>query len=365
MTGLLASIVVDLAPARECRDLAEDWCALEARADGSFFQSWRWLGTWLAELPADIEPLRLRARLAGETIGLALLTPCRTRRHGFLVARQLHLNATGAGHDRLTVEHNGFLADRRSAAAITTALLRHLAERHELWEELVLPGVDPALEGPAAALGYRVLSLQRSRCPYVDLAALGTDSYLDRLGPNTRQQLRRAHRLYGGPGLDAATDVAQAMTFLTELTELHDARWRAVGKAGAFADDFLKGFHRRLVTEGVRAGAVQLLRTRAGDGRIIGYLYNFMHRGRVYAYQSGFERPADNRLKPGLVSHHLAIEMNRAAGQRVYDFLAGDSRYKRSLSNHVSELLWLVVQRPALKFEIENAARALKRLLRR
>jgi CelD/BcsL family acetyltransferase involved in cellulose biosynthesis len=138
-----------------------------------------------------------------------------------------------------------------------------------------------------------------------------------------------------------------------------------VGKTGAFAGDFLQGFHRRLVAEGVANGDVQLLRTRAGDGRIIGYLYNFLHRRRVYAYQSGFERSADNRLKPGLVSHHLAIEMNRAAGQGVYDFLAGDSRYKRSLANGVTELLWLVVQRRSLKFAIENSARAAKTFMGR
>lgn len=355
-------MAVDLAPARECRNLAEEWRGLEARADCSFFQSWSWIGTWLAELPKTIDPLCLRARLAGETVGLALLTPYEARRHGFVTARQLHLHATGGEEDRLTVEHNGFLVDRRCAAGATAALLRHLAGL-DIWEELALPGVDPSMETTMAALG-RVILLQRSRCPHVDLSALGSGSYLDGLGANTRHQLRRAHRLYGGPELDAAGDQESAAAFLAGLEELHDARWRSVGKDGAFAGDFLKAFHRRLVMEGVANDTVQLLRTRTGDGRTIGYLYNFLHRGSVYAYQSGFETPADNRLKPGLVSHHLAIEMNRAAGRAVYDFLAGDSRYKRSLANGASELVWLVVQRPAGKFRIENLARALKSLLR-
>src|SRR3546814_15671611 len=47
------------------------------------------------------------------------------------------------------------------------------------------------------------------------------------------------------------------------------------------------------------------------------HLYNFFYRDRVYAYQSGFPRHADNRLKPGLLSHHLAIQMSRANGLRL------------------------------------------------
>jgi CelD/BcsL family acetyltransferase involved in cellulose biosynthesis len=108
---------------------------------------------------------------------------------------------------------------------------------------------------------------------------------------------------------------------------------------------------------------VQLLRTRAGDGKIVGHLYNFVYRGRVYCYQSGFARFADNRMKPGLVSHHLAIVMSRAGGLRYYDFLAGDSRYKRSLSNRVGEMVWIVMQRPALRFTIEHRLRGAKQRL--
>ena len=47
-----------------------------------------------------------------------------------------------------------------------------------------------------------------------------------------------------------------------------------------------------------------------------------------------------------------------------YDFLAGDSRYKRSLSNRQEELIWVVVQRPAVRFAIERGFRRLKAHLR-
>lgn len=42
--------------------LATRWRALEARAEGSFFTRWAWIGTWLALLPDEVRP-RLLAKL--------------------------------------------------------------------------------------------------------------------------------------------------------------------------------------------------------------------------------------------------------------------------------------------------------------
>jgi len=85
------------------------------------------------------------------------------------------------------------------------------------------------------------------------------------------------------------------------------------------------------------------LRIGAGDAAI-GYLYNFRFRNRVLAYQSGFDyRAAGPQQKPGLTAHHLAIEMYAAQGIESYDFLAGEDRYKLSLSTGATELHWLEV----------------------
>ena len=86
----------------------------------------------------------------------------------------------------------------------------------------------------------------------------------------------------------------------------------------------------------------------------MGYLYNFRFRDRIYAYQSGFAYEEDPRLKPGLICHALAIE--RAAADstvRIYDFLAGDSRFKRSFANGVEPLdSWVVAaQHPLIRLE--------------
>lgn len=358
------TIEIEIGPARDCRSLAAEWRALEALADGSFYLSWHWIGSLLAELPPEIEPLCLRARRGGETVGLAILTWRQVRRRGLIPSRQLHLNTTGdMFFDQLTIEYNDFLLDRRFAVEVRRALLAQLAAWTDLWEELFMDGVDPSLAEYLAEIAGRVVLRYGSACPYVDLAALEDAECLAGLGRNTRHQIRRTSRLLGNPTLEQAVDAAEGAAFFDGLVEQHRAIWGARGKAGAFWNDFLERFHRRLIAEGVPAGWVQLLRTRSGDGKIVGHLYNFVYRGRVYSYQSGFARFDDNRIKPGLLSHHLAIVANRAAGRSCYDFMAGDRRYKRSLSNREGRLVWIVGQRPALRFTIEHGLRQVKRFV--
>lgn len=354
------AIEVEIEPAREHRDLAAEWRALEERADCSMFLTWRWIGAWLAELPREIEVLCLRARHDGETVGLALLCWRQVRRRGVIRAAQLHLHETGHLHfDQLTVEYNDFLVDRRMIGEVRRAMLGSLMGWRDLWDELTLAGVDPSFADSLGEVAGTV-NMRKEIHPYVDLGAIADGACLAALGPNTRHQIRRTMRLCGDPRLEMATTPAEAAIFFDGLCEQHHQVWQPRGMAGAFWNDFLQAFHRRVIAEGAADGFVQLLRSRAGDGRILGHLYNVVHRGRVYAYQSGFAPNDDNRVKPGLLTHHLAIVLNKARGARFYDFMAGDVRYKRSLSNRAGEMLWIVIQRPRLDFAIERRLRDLK-----
>ncbi len=358
-------IEATLAPVRDRAGLAAAWQDLQARADHSFFLSWSWVGTWLAGLPAATEPLCVTARAGGAVIGLGLFVPRRVVRHGVIRARTLHLHETGCpDDDQLTVEYNGLLVDRRAPHEIAAACLAALAPRTDLWDELWLGALAPGWPDWAGAAGPAPWPWKTSPCRWVDLTALGTSDYLDTLSANTRQQVRRAARLYGEVSVEAAATPAAADDIWRELVDLHQAGWQGRGAPGAFANPRFVAFHRRLIAERLPAGEIQLLRVRGG-GATIGCLYNFVHEGRVLSYQSGFAFAADNRLKPGLVSHAAAIAHNRAAGHHVYDFLCGDAQYKRSLAHGRTDLAWVLVQRPRLAFALEHALRRARALVRR
>jgi CelD/BcsL family acetyltransferase involved in cellulose biosynthesis len=73
----------------------------------------------------------------------------------------------------------------------------------------------------------------------------------------------------------------------------------------------------------------------------------------------------DEKMRPGLVAHWQAIEYCLASGLQSYDFLAGDNRYKRSLSSREYMQYWVYLQRPRLKLRTEQLARRLKYYVRR
>ena len=112
--------------------------------------------------------------------------------------------------------------------------------------------------------------------------------------------------------------------------------------------------HRSLIARCLPEGNAELLRISAGD-EPIGYLYNFIWRGWIGTYMSGFAYEDDARLKPGLVSYYLCAERHLADGMRVQDFLAGAYRYKTSLGKPGPDMVWLALQRPRLRFRLEAA----------
>jgi CelD/BcsL family acetyltransferase involved in cellulose biosynthesis len=333
------------------------WRDLESRAAASFFLSWTWIGTWLAV--TELEPEVIAARLGGRLVGLGLLNPIRRGRLG-LRWPALSLNEVGrAGQDCIMIEDNGFLAERGAEASVTAACLGHLTALAPEWRELRLSGVPAAMLEGAASLGL-TLRIEARRPSYlVDVGTAFADGQLTSLSANARQQINRSLRLYRERGeltLRRSATIDEALERFAEMETLHQQRWMTKGKPGAFGVPFFRRFHRALLARGFPAGEVDVLRVAAGS-KTIGLLYTFFHRGEAYAYQNGFAFESDARLKPGLVSHRLAIEYCRDIGLRRYRLLAGESRYKRTLATESYELYWLSLRRPDLAFRLERIAR--------
>jgi CelD/BcsL family acetyltransferase involved in cellulose biosynthesis len=317
--------------------LGAQWRDLEQRADLSFFQSWTWVGCLAAERFTN--PVLVEATDDGRTVALALFN--RVRR--WFGPAVLHLGESGsAEHDSPYVEHNGVLAEADRADELTEICLRAVASRYDL----ILSGVGE----PALAVVRRVARLvrvERSQAsPFVDLAGLRAagSTYLAERSANTRQQIRRSDRLYEQDGpieVERPDSVEAAHAMLDEMAVLHQAAWRARGQPGSFARPFFRKFHRELISAAIPRDEVALLKVSSG-GTVIGILYNFVHRGRMLAYQSGFAyREEEGQAKPGLTCHHQAIRLAAGQGIDVYDFLAGEDRYKRSLAGAAHRQIWV------------------------
>lgn len=313
--------------------VARTWREIEAQAGPlPLFRRWTWVGC-LAEERFD-DPWLVTAAEGGRLCGAVLFN----RRRG-----TLWLGESGDPvRDSPFVEHNGPILAAGAGAAVVEALFA------AAWR---VPGVVRLrLSGVTEALGLKgggVTGETLVRPLYwIDLEAVRrAGDALAHVSANTRAQLRRAWRAFEGES--ARLERLSGEAGLNELIAAHQAWWRARGQPGAFASPFMRRFHHALLARGEATGEVRLRLLRAPDGRPAAWLHLLCSGGHVAAYQSAIAPDEDlRRLKPGLVAHLLAIGEAAAEGAATYDFLAGEARYKRSLSTHSGSLLWTERVRP-------------------
>ena len=309
------------------------WEALADAWGAGPFRSWTWVGCLASERYPD--PVLAEAHENGTLVGIGLFN---RRRQGLGAA--LHLHESGdPGQDAVFIEHNGMLSAPAKAEAVLAATLR---EASRLAGRVVLSGLDDAGLAAARAAGGVVGPLRTRVAPF---ARLDQGAGFSR---NTRAQLGRSDRSYAASGpivVERAAMVTDALSWLERLLAWHAETWAGRGVASGFAGEPVQRFHRALIRRGVPEGMLDVLRVSAG-ARVVGYLLNLRGAGRVMAYQSGFDYAgAGPQEKPGLTCHAAAMRQAQGGGATEYDFLGGDSRYKRSLANDARALHWFTWQR--------------------
>lgn len=353
--------------------LGQEWLELESRSrEHSFFLSWHWIGNWLRLVKPQCSPQAIRITKEGRLVGLAIVCKGKTPVLRYARASQLSLNVAGDPDlDRIAIEYNGFLCADGMEEAITTAGLTWLMQGHVPNQVIRLDGVNGQIsklaEAASLSLGREVHLLNFQPAPFVDLAAVrdsGKD-YLSQLSRNTRQSLKRSLRHYENIGpleYHIAGTLDEALAIYTELEAAHQANWQARSKPSTFVLPEIKKFHLMLINSAFAQGHIEIARISAG-AQPIGYLYNFVWRGTVFAYQSGFNYGGDEAAKPGYISHYMAILSAIARGLNIYDFMAGQRQHKSSLSNGTQNLSWIQLRTRSPLVRLENQIRKLRNAL--
>jgi CelD/BcsL family acetyltransferase involved in cellulose biosynthesis len=350
--------------------LAADWTRLQAQADGSPFNSWSWVSTWLQHLPDDVVPRVFRARDADGVLALAVAVE---KPEGWPVRafgrRSLLLQETGvATLDEVSIEYTGVLARRGREDAAYRSLFTTLHRQWAGWRRFrVTATADASRIAAALPPALRAYCVHSEPSYRVDLAALRARgaSHVSAVGRNTRHKLAQARRAYEAHGplrVDMAGDADTALTWLEALRVLHERRWQARGKPGAFASPFFHEFHRDLVRRHHGDGLVHLARVSAGPVPVA-YLYSLCWQGTLYFYNCGLNYGAVPRYdSPGVLGLSVFIQHALEAGYDVFDFLAGAQDYKRRLATGHRMLDWIDVCRLGLAHEGERwLARALRK----
>lgn len=359
----------------ETAEIIELWTDLLIRSEHRFFLSKAWISCWLNSLPKQHSIYFCFAFKESRPIMAILLGENTKIRNYFVKSRGMYLNSTGNKiFDEVTTEYNSLLIDKSLTKEDISESLKSIfsALDNMNWNELFLPASTQSTMNLLSEYfanyetnRFRILCPKEKASHFVDLEKVESDQdYLQMISRNSRSKIRqslKAYEQYGPIEIVEASSTNQALSMFDNLIDLHQQEWVKRGKKGAFANNYLKTLHKTLITEHYNEGTIQLIEVRAGS-HSLGYLYNFVYQDRVYFYQCGFNYSENTKHRPGLVSHFAAIVHNANKGKAEYDFLAGDARYKSSLSTNHNNMYWLVVQKKQFRFSVELRLKKLKQI---
>jgi CelD/BcsL family acetyltransferase involved in cellulose biosynthesis len=354
--------MISLVPLPAESALKQLWVSLASQAPHSFFLSWHWIGTWLHCLGPSVQPRLLTVSSGATPVAAAILVKATVWRRHVLPVRTWSLNTTGQkDFDCVGMEYNGLLAAAMHEKLAWAEVVAYFLNHYKDWDEINLGGVSTALISAWADRGLPLRESRRDTSRYADLDAVRTaadQSCVKLLPSRARTRIRHTtaslQAKYGPLSLTIAQSREEAHSFLRELMALHSHKWAAHLSKGAFNLPFAERFHSALIDRHFDDQVIQLARVCVGP-ITLGVFYNFVYQRRVYFHQSGINYQATEKHEsPGLLIHALLIDHNAALGHDVYDLLAGDSQYKRTLARESTELWWGALQAPHTKLQAER-----------
>lgn len=345
-------------------ELAEKWRELFSRNDTpSVFLNWNWICRWLETLPNV--PIVVEAKLENQSVGLGIFyVKSKFIFPGWFV-KQIWLHRTGhTPLDQVWIEHNDFLLDSKFTQKTRQAMVSYIASElnwHECFIGLTACDVLQDFDGISNNKRIDIDSPDY----YVNLQAFATlDDYINSLSKNTKQQLLRSFKLlkqHGQLVLREAQTLDEQTSAFSEMAEIHIDKWRKTKYGSGFDNPHFTLFHKDLISTDPenRFSSIFCLSL---NGQKLAFIYLLKVKDCWYFYLSAIKSYDDNRIKVGLVAHAMIIEEGIKQHISKYDFLAGEARYKRSLSNNTSPNQQLICYyKPSHLLKFRQKVRTLKR----
>ncbi|QHJ11273.1 hypothetical protein FX988_01501 [Paraglaciecola mesophila] len=306
-------------------------------------------------------------------VGLALLAQRKAPSSTGFKIKQLWLHRSGEqAADQVWIEHNDFLVQRDNKAQIRLAMFEYLYEQKTMWQELYFGLAESSVINTLTAKSAFYREVISSPDFEVDLLNKNhLDDYLADLSKNTRSQIRRTKKILSQSGnlvLALAESDSQKKQFLDDIAQLHKEKWRNTEFGSGFDNPIFERFHHQLIFEEKETNKTRIYCLML-DKKPMAYIYILIHENTWYFYLSAMKSHSDNRVKVGLLAHAYIIQQAIFEGATKYSFLAGEARYKRSLSNQPEANQQLICfYQPTLFMRtreyIRSAKSVLKNLLR-
>ncbi|WP_017444347.1 GNAT family N-acetyltransferase [Gayadomonas joobiniege] len=293
----------------------------------SVFTSIEWLETFTSQLD---DALFLAFRRDKQIVGLALLV---NKKDFWRSAGDCwFLNRAGCTEiDQIWPEYNNLIYAKDFEAQVWHAFLGYFAANRA--QRLVV-GLTPAIHVLEGSNEFIIEKNIVSPSFWLDLKPeyIEVDCLLKSFSRNTRSQIRRALKkceAIAELNVERATTESEAQLWFEQAGRYHMQRWSDSG----FKNPRFVEFHKNLINKLFAVDKVDLLKVCLGK-TTLAILYCLRDGTTARFYLSGINYHPDlNSIKPGILSHMMAIQFFSAQGLSGYDFMAGENRYKKSLSS--------------------------------
>ena len=357
-------IVVTLFPNQNITTLSKDWCELYRHSKQSFFLDWQWISNWL--LISKLDYTVIRAESVNKVVGLGIVITQNVPYLLFYKKCQKILHRTGVPKfDQMWIEYNDFLVQESNSNEIRNAMFEAIVES-ESTDEIVIGVSQQSMLATLknTSVHKTVFSTDISHKIDFSLLSKNNNNFNESLSKNTRHAISRSNREYekhGALRLSLANSAEEAVQWFMDCRLLHEDRWKDTPQGSGFSNEAFVTFHQQLIKTAFPNNQIHLLKISCGE-TVIAYLYNFIEKKSVKFYLSAidYDAFANNKVKPGLTSHLLAIEYYLENGYEEYDFMAGDSQYKRSLANASEVMEFAIFRKNSWIFSIEEQLKSLK-----
>ncbi|WP_440903459.1 GNAT family N-acetyltransferase [Catenovulum sp. SX2] len=331
---------------------------LSNSAFNSPFTSPLWMSSW-AKFPCNCKFIICFAD--NKVVGVAGLAFKAQSRYG-LTWQQAYLHRTGLDEfDQIWPECNDVIALPEYKTQVWQAVYDYFQQSNALELLVGLSDSLEFIENSQSLPWYKDYTsanyARRLRQDYSNI-----NNLLSCLSRNSRSQLKRAINKLATPvSLQCAQNTTQALQMFDWASTHHKKRWHDSG----FLNSHFVEFHKSLICAGVDNNQVALLQVSIGE-QVAAVYYYFLQDKRVYFYLGSVNyQDFDDKHKVGLLSHCYAISHFAGLGYELYDFLAGEARYKASLSDVVTEQCMYVITKPTVKLKIIKALKSLKQIITR
>jgi CelD/BcsL family acetyltransferase involved in cellulose biosynthesis len=298
----------------------QQWNALVAQTAGaSVFQTYEWFESWWTTLGGKNELFVVTMWDDQALLGIAPLMI--TRLTGL---RRLEFTGTA------NADYQDFILGRR-AAELLPLLGRHLFERRDAWDLIVLrnvPTESPTytiLPAAMRSLGLGVTDFERVSCPTLQISSRPAEVGKLLRSYSVRRRLKRL-RQDGEVTFASCKTSDQIEHYLPLFFEQYQVRRRGSTAARSFHQPEMRAFYLALAKALLPRGWLHFSVLECGK-RPVAFHFGFEFDGRLYWYKPCFD-PAMARQSPGTVLLSFLIRDGLERGLAELDFTLGAEPFK-------------------------------------